>query len=484
MINFTIDIHKRKDILMIFSSYKFIFLFFPIVFGIYSIFRLGRKFTAMKIWLAAASLFFYGFGDWRFFPILLFTALFNFGISYILQKDGIKKPVKILVMILGLIENLGLLFYFKYRNFFFENINAAFNTDFALLKIILPLGISFYTFQIIAYLVDSYRGDAKGYSFTDYMVFVTFFPQLIVGPVVSHDDIMPKLTKENLYRLDKRNIMLGILLFSIGCFKKTVIADPLISHAQAFYDILEPSGIINSWSAVIAYTFAYYFDFSGYIDMALGLGLFFNIDLPQNFNSPYKARNFADFWRRWNITVSEFLENNVFKNIFHFGNGKIKLIFATLVTFAVSGLWHGAGWHFIFWGLANGIFVCIANLMTLYRKRLPFAFAWSLTFFFSMLVRVLFDAQNTHQAIAVYKTMFTPVPLAELSAQLSTYLASNASVLGLLAVSAFIIFALKNTGEIAEKFEPSAKYAVYSGLLMGISLLCMSGVSNFLYFQF
>ena len=476
---------------MIFSSYKFIFLFFPIVFGIYSILRKMNKLTIMKVWLAGASLFFYGFGDWRFFPILLFTALYNFGISYYLQKDNVKKPIKVLLMIFGLTENLGLLFYFKYRNFFFENINLLFGTEIPMLKIILPLGISFYTFQIISYLADSYSGDAKGYSFIDYMVFVTFFPQLIVGPVVSHDDIIPKLTADNLMKIDSKNIMLGILLFAIGCFKKTVIADPLITHAQNFYNSVPiewmadgGKGIVETWSAVLAYTFAYYFDFSGYIDMALGLGRFFNIDLPQNFNSPYKARNFADFWRRWNITVSNFLENNIFKNIFHFGNGKIKLIFATLVTFIVSGLWHGAGWHYIFWGIANGIFVCFANMMTLYRKRLPFPIAWALTFFFSMLVRVLFDALSSVQALTVYKIMFTPVAWNDLYSQFANYITSNKGIFALLIFGAVIIFGFKNTGELSENFTPKARYAVYAGVLMAVSLFCMGGVSNFLYFQF
>lgn len=469
---------------MIFSSYKFIFLFFPIVFGVYSIFKKMQNVTLMKIWLACASLFFYGFGDWRFFPILMITALYNFGISHFLQKRGIKKPIKIILMTFGLAENLGLLFYFKYRNFFFENINTVFGTDFTMLNIILPLGISFYTFQLIAYLADSYSGEAKEYSFIDYMVFVTFFPQLIVGPVVSHDQIMPQITKDNLLKTVPKNIMLGIVLFSIGCFKKIVLADPLITHAQNFYNSAQISGVFNAWSAVIAYTFAYYFDFSGYIDMALGLGWFFNVKLPQNFNSPYKARNFADFWRRWNITVSTFLEENVFKKIFHFGNGKIKLVFATLITFIVSGIWHGAGWHYIFWGLANGILVCCANLMTLYRKRLPFPLAWALTFFFSMLVRVLFDALSTTQAIEVYKIMFTPINFQEFIMQWNDYFIANKGIMLLLAAGAVIIFGLKNTGEIAEKFEPKCRYAILSGVLMAISLFFMGGVSNFLYFQF
>lgn len=468
---------------MIFSSYKFVFLFLPIVLIVYYLLRFTKKDYLVKTWLIIASLFFYSFGDWRYLPILLFTAFFNYGVSRLLQMDGLKKPVRILLMILGLAENIGLLFYFKYRNFFFENVNALFGTDIPMLDIILPLGISFYTFQLISYLVDSYSRDAKGYSFIDYMVFVTFFPKLVVGPVVSHDEIMPQLTKENLLKFDPKNVMLGILLFAIGCFKKSVMADPLISHAQAFYDG-SGAGIFNSWSAVISYTFAYYFDFSGYIDMAIGLGLFFNINIPQNFNSPYKARNFADFWRRWNITVSLFLENNIFKRIFHFGNGKIKLIFATIITFIVSGIWHGAGWHFIFWGIANGIFVCAANMMTLYRKRLPFPLAWALTFFFSILVRVLFDSYTTTQAIEVYKTMFTPVPWQELCTQWAAYIADNKGIIALLIISAIIVFGFKNAGELAENFEPKPRHAVYAGALMAISLFCMGTVSGFLYFQF
>jgi len=466
---------------MIFSSYKFIFAFFPIVYIVYNLLRKAEKPALMKCWLVLASLFFYGYGDFRFFPILVFTAIFNFIISVLLQRTEKKIP-KVVLLVLGLVENLGLLFYFKYHNFFFENVNALIGSEFTLRSIILPLGISFYTFQLISYIVDSYKGEAKGYNFIDYMVFVTFFPQLIVGPVVSHEDIMPQLKKKNLLNIESKNIMLGILLFAIGCFKKTVIADPLITHAAAFYNAEEVSGIINAWSAVIAYTFAYYFDFSGYIDMALGLGRMFNIELPQNFNSPYKARNFADFWRRWNMTVSGFLNDKIFRNIFHFGNGVIKLVIATLITFIVSGLWHGAGWHYVWWGVANGVLVCFANIMTLHRKSLPFPLAWTLTFFFSMLVRVLFDALSTTQAIEVYKLMFTPV--SDFGMQLTEYVSANSNIIVLIILSAIITFGFKNTNEIAEEFEPKAKYAVFAAALMAVSLFCMGQVSNFLYFQF
>ena len=468
---------------MVFSSYKFIFLFFPIVYIVYAILRKFEKASAIKWWLILSSLFFYAFGDIRFLPILLFTAFFNFLISKSLQSDNIKsKPLRVILFIIGIVQNLGLLFYFKYYNFFFENINLAFGTDFTLKNIILPLGISFYTFQLITYITDSYNKDAQGYTFTDFMVFVTFFPHLIVGPIAKHDKFMPQLSHENLIKIDTKNTMLGILLFAIGCFKKTVLADPLISHASAFYALDTPSGIVDAWSAVLSYTFAYYFDFSGYIDMALGLGRLFNIELAQNFNSPYKARNFADFWRRWNITISDFLNDKVFKNIFHFGNGVIKLIFATIITFIVSGIWHGVGYHYIWWGIANGVFVCFANIMTLHRKKLPFPIAWALTFFFSILVRVLFDSHTTLQALDIYRVMFTPV--ADFTTQLTAYLSQNADIIVLLIVCAIITFGFKNSNEIADTFKPSVKYALFSALLLAMSLFSMGQVSNFLYFQF
>ncbi len=474
---------KKAVNIMVFSSYKFIFFFFPVVYIVYSLLRKGNKISGMKWWLILSSLFFYGFGNLKIFPILVGTALFNFVISSSLQSDKVKnKGLRGVLFAVGILENLALLFYFKYRNFFFENVNLIFGTDFTMKNIILPLGISFYTFQLISYITDSYNKDAKGYKFTDYMVFVTFFPHLIVGPIALHDKFMPQLSGENLAKYDSKNIMLGILLFAIGCFKKTVIADPLIAHASEFYALETPSGLINAWSAVLSYTFAYYFDFSGYIDMALGLGRLFNIELAQNFNSPYKARNFADFWRRWNITISEFLNDKVFKNIFHFGNGIIKLIFATLITFIVSGIWHGVGYHYIWWGIANGVFVCFANIMTLHRKKLPFPIAWALTFFFSVLVRVLFDSFTTIQAIEVYKVMFTPV--SNLGEQLSLYLSQNTGIVILLILSAIITFGFKNSNEIADNFKPGVKYAIFSAFLLALSLFSMGQVSNFLYFQF
>lgn len=443
-----------------------------------------------KWWLISASLVFYSFGSLTFAPILILTVVFNYFVArgIIQAREKKNETLPKLLLSLSFMENLGLLFYFKYYNFFLGNVNFVFGSDLPFRDIILPLGISFYTFQILSYVIEVYRGKTGNFTLTEFVTFVTFFPQLIVGPVVRHNEMLPQLRDESLRRLDKNNIMLGILLFSIGCAKKILLADPMIAFAQNFYNVLGSGNFFESWGAVFSYTFAYYFDFSGYIDMALGLGLFFNIKLPKNFDSPYKARNFSDFWQRWNITVSKFFEDYIFNSIFHFGNGFGKLVLATMATFLVSGIWHGAGWHFIFWGLANGILVFCSYLMRLGRKKMPFLCAWALTFFFVLLTRVLFDANNMTQAIVVFKSMFNLSGLFENpSAFLAMgvdYFKENDLITALLAVGAGICFFAKNSNEISENFSPKWQYAVFAGILLTVCFFRMTAVSQFLYFQF
>lgn len=475
---------------MIFSSYGFIFIFFPVVFTGYWLLQYFSSNLAAKWWLIFASLVFYSLGNLTFTPILMLTVIFNYFIAHgvIQAREKKNETLPKLLLFLSFIENLGLLFYFKYFNFFLGNVNFVFGSDLPFRDIILPLGISFYTFQILSYVIEVYRGKTGNFTLTEFATFVTFFPQLIVGPVVRHNEMLPQLRDESLRRLNKNNIMLGILLFSIGCAKKIILADPMIGFAQNFYNVLGSGNFFESWGAVFSYTFAYYFDFSGYIDMALGLGLFFNIKLPKNFDSPYKARNFSDFWQRWNITVSKFFEDYIFNSIFHFGNGFGKLVLATMATFLVSGIWHGAGWHFIFWGLANGILVFCSYLMRLGGKRMPFLCAWALTFFFILLTRVLFDANNMTQAVTVFKSMFD---LSQLFSDPGAFLAmgidyfkENDLITALIAVGAGICFFAKNSNEISEKFSPKWQYAVFAGILLTISLFRMTAVSQFLYFQF
>lgn len=473
---------------MIFSSYSFLFGFLPITLAGYYLLQHFYPPKAPRLWLVATSLVFYGMGDLQYVSILMFTALFSFLIAEGMHRFQKQRVAAALLLAVGLAENLGLLFYFKYTNFFLENINFLFDASYPLVQRILPLGISFYTFQIISYLINTWRGETEQEGLLNYLVFVTFFPQLIVGPVMQYEDMMDQLHQPAVHKINQENICRGILLFSMGSAKKILLADPMIAYAQNFYNVMGTGNFFETWGAVFSYTFAYYFDFSGYVDMALGLGLFFNIELPINFNSPYKSTDFADFWRRWNITISRFFNDYVFRNLFHFGDGIIKLIFATMVTFLVSGLWHGAGWHFIAWGAFNGVMVSIANIMTIKGKKLPKPLAWASTFLLMLLSRVLFDSNNMTQALFVYRTMFDlNGALAAHGSFLGTglsWLQTHAEVAVLLVVGAIICFFLPNSNEIAQTEKLKWYHPLFSGVLLACSLLCMSQVSQFLYFQF
>jgi len=472
---------------MVFSSYNFIFFFLPITLIVFSFLLKLKAAKLSKIWLVLASLYFYAQGSMDFLASFLIIIVFNYliGMAIIKRSESKKDWIVRLILWVGLIENIGLLCYYKYIDFLINNVNRLMGTDFILKNVLLPIGISFFTFQLIAYLVDCYRGNVKANSFLDYLIFVTFFPKLLVGPIVHHEEIVEQLDDKSMFQFNPQNFMLAVFIFSIGCAKKVLLADPLINYAQTYYSNLNVVGFFDSWAAVLSYTFAYYFDFSGYGDMAIGLGLFFNIHLPINFNSPYKARNFAEFWRRWNITVTQFLNDHIFKSIYGFGDRTFKLFTAVMITFIVSGIWHGSGWHFIIWGIVNGIFVCLSFMMTLRSKKLPFLIAWGLTFFGVLMTRVLFDSQNMTQASQVFSNMINPITNIDLFLKTGIqFFTTNTMTIILIIISAVISFGAKNTQEIAEDFKPNWKYAAFSAALLTLSLLRMSTVSNFLYFRF
>ncbi len=473
---------------MVFSSYSFIFIFFPVTVLGYHLLRLTRRGTWVKAWLVAASLVFYGVGQLDFLPWFIGSIVLNYVLLWAIRRTE-KQFWRLVWLLAAVVWNLGLLFYFKYCNFMLQNLNWIFKMDIPLLQVILPLGISFFTFQILAFTVSFYKGECDFPSILDYGVFVTFFPQLIVGPVVRHEEIMPQIAQDRLLTFDKTMIPRGIMLFSIGCAKKILLANIMINYASSFYGgNVQSFSFLETWLAVLSYVFAYYFDFSGYIDMARGLGCFFGIALPINFDSPYKARDFSDFWRRWNITISRFFNETVFSNLFGFGDGIFKLIFATIATFLVSGLWHGAAWHYIIWGLANGILVCVANIRALKGcKPLPARLAVTLTFLTGALTRVLFDCTGMTQAVQIYKKMLNFRSLLHPRALLHEFLAfvqGNPILTLVLLASAVICFCLPNSNGILEQERFTWKDAVRSAVLLGLSLFCMSQVSTFLYFNF
>ena len=343
--------------------------------------------------------------------------LFNYTIGNILSKNSEQNGQKFKkrrvtyarksVLTFGLASNLALLGYFKYSDFFIENLNNGLALNIEPLNLALPLAISFFTFQQIAYLIDSYRLETQEYDFLNYAVFVTFFPQLIAGPIVHHKEMMPQFANIRTKVINYKNITLGLFIFTIGLFKKVIIADTFSVWATGGFDTATTLSLLEAWATSISYTFQLYFDFSGYTDMAIGLALLFNINLPINFNSPYKATNIQDFWRRWHITLSRFLRDYIYIPL----GGNRKSSYRTyenlMATFVLGGIWHGAGWTFIFWGFLHGSAIIIHRLWSQLGIKLWTWLAWLITFNFINIAWVFFRAKEWGAALKVLSAMFS-----------------------------------------------------------------------------
>lgn len=482
---------------MLFNSYEFIFLFLPFTFFIY-FYLLNRRLTVgAKGFLVFASLFFYSWWNIAYLPIILSSMLFNYVIGSSLNENLKKvKVTRKTLLSFGILANLTLLGYFKYSDFFIENFNLAFDGSMPLLHLTLPLAISFFTFQQIAYLVDSYRGETKEYDFLNYALFVSFFPQLIAGPIVHHKEMMPQFaTRWNLAK-NYTNIAAGLFIFSIGLFKKVVIADTFAISATNGFDKAEALNLLEAWATSLSYTFQLYFDFSGYTDMAIGIALLFNIKLPINFNSPYKATSIQDFWRRWHITLSRFLRDYVYIPLGGNRKGNFRTYNNLLATFLLGGIWHGAGWTFVFWGLLHGIALVINNIWKSLNLRMPKILAWFITFNFVNIAWVFFRAKEWDDALKVLDGMFfgklvLPISLNFLNLSfieyndiwLSNIFADKYLILYLLLTFLLLLF-IKNSIELKAKFRLNIYYLMCTVLLFVSSFLNLSGVHEFLYFNF
>lgn len=397
---------------MLFTAIEYIFLFLPLVFQVYFLVSKSRFRWMSNLWLAIASVVFYGWWNYKFIPILFASIVFNYFIGSILTKEQNKiqhenalKKRKI-VLIIGIIFNISLLGYFKYADFFITNINSLILTNIPLIHTILPLGISFFTFTQIAYLVDTYRHDAKEYSFFNYVLFVTFFPHLIAGPILHHKEMMPQFLEFGRKIINWRNIYMGLVIFSIGLAKKLLVADNFEVWATFGFDKIESLSFIEAWVASLSYTFQIYFDFSGYTDMAIGAALFFNINLPINFNSPYKSLSIQEFWRRWHITLSRFLREYIYIPLGGNRSGKVRMYCNLIITFLIGGLWHGAGWTFIVWGALHGWALVIYRIYKNHKIKLPVFMSWLVTFVFINITWVFFRANSIENAVRILKGMF------------------------------------------------------------------------------
>lgn len=350
--------------------------------------------------LLVASTVFYITWNWKFFFLLLASASVNFCIG----NSLLKKNRRTVLLMLGVSANVALLGYFKYYNFFIENCNALLGTHWALANIILPLGISFYTFQQIAYLVDAYKHLAAPCSFLEYVLFVIFFPQLIAGPIVHYQEMIPQFKAQKTVNWEA--MYQGLSLFIFGLFKKVMLADTLAGYVNECYGSIDQLQFLGAWTASIGYTLQLYFDFSGYADMAIGSGLLFGIRLPDNFNSPYQALSIQDFWRRWHMTLSTWLKNYVYIPLGGSHCALSRTCVNLFLTFLIGGIWHGAGWTFVIWGGLHGIASVIHRLWTKTGYQLNTFLSWLITFNFVNIAWVFFRANSVQDACVILKKMF------------------------------------------------------------------------------
>ena len=525
---------------MLFNSYIFIFLFLPItLLGFHIIGKKGH-YRLTICWLIGASLFFYGWWNPVYIALIIGSTLFNYAFGYLLSTNRNK-----ILLIVGIIGNIFTLGYFKYANFFINNINLLTGGNFILEQIILPLGISFFTFQQITYLVDTYLGKTKEYDFLHYCLFVTFFPQLIAGPIVHHKNMIPQFTKKILLGLKLNNLASGFSIFSIGLFKKVILADGIALSATPLFNIAEHGvdlTFFESWAGAIAYTFQLYFDFSGYSDMAIGLALMFGIIIPVNFLSPYKAKNINEFWNNWHISLSNLIKNYLYYPITlsltryahnihldRIASFCLIIIFPTLFTFFWVGVWHGAGWNFVLFGLLHGIYIVIYNFWSkteISKKNLiTNTMAKIITFLAVTLSFVLFRAESVNGAMNIIKSMIglngisLPSNLKNILGFLEeynlvvfedmfvNYIFGHSPFFGIIFIIIlfFITLILPNTQQIMRTYnsgfemwtgkvsrpqykwmewKPNFYWCILIGIMFVVSIMNLTKGSEFLYFQF
>ena len=519
---------------MIFNSYAFIFVFLPLVW--LGFFGLAKSSVRLSVvWLCLASLFFYGWWNPKFLTLLLGSILFNYWLGCRLaptRPAAFAPAVRRWTLVAGISVNLLLLGYFKYLNFFISTVNALGTQHWALLDIVLPLGISFFTFTQIAFLVDSSRGEARDFDFLRYVLFVTYFPHLIAGPVLHHRQVMPQFEDEKMYRFSYENLSIGLLIFAIGLFKKVMLADDLANQVTPVFDQaaqgVAPKFLL-AWTAALAYTFQLYFDFSGYSDMALGVSRMFGVHLPLNFASPYKAKNISEFWRCWHMTLSQFLRDYLYIALGGNRRGPLRRYSNLLVTMLLGGLWHGANWTFVVWGALHGVLLVLQHAWTgwLARLNLPAPSRWlalilhvvsiGLTFLAVVMGWIFFRADSLTSALLIVQgclgmnglsiaaaqgwltqlgiALFTwagqPVVyegVFELSSAMRDF---NPSTVGrLLLICSLLVWLAPSSQRIAQRWSvPAAPWVMvlrggWVAFLLLVSLSHIDRISTFIYYQF
>lgn len=516
---------------MLFNSYEFILAFLPIVLFVYILIGKTLNKELALLWLVSASLFFYSWWNPIYLTLILFSMVFNYGFGLLLSNNG-NRQQKFFLLLIGVTVNLMLLGYFKYTNFLVDNFNQFFGGTISIDPIVLPLAISFFTFQQIAYLVDAERGETKEHSFLHYALFVTFFPQLIAGPIVHHKEMLPQFDHRDAFQLKAEQVSVGLTIFFIGLFKKVVLADNIALYSTPIFEAAQSGNEVSffeAWGGALSYTFQLYFDFSGYADMAIGAARLFGIKLPLNFNSPYKSLSIIDFWRRWHMTLSRFLRDYVYFSLGGNRIGETRRYLNILITMLLGGIWHGAGWTFFIWGALHGCYILINHFwhdfigkyLMLSRYRLWRCFSWLLTFLAVVFAWVFFRAKTVSSANVLVAAMLG-VNGIQLPERLEGFLGHKAEWIkqfglsfdaqlimsigdwlqGCLLITLLMIIALlfPNTQQFMKNFEPALltkkpekKFFAWSpngwwafgiSIVAFIALLKTNNVSEFLYFQF
>ena len=519
---------------MLFNSYIFIFAFLPIIFLMYFLLAQYKGGESAITLLVIASLFFYGW--WN--PIYLLLIIFSIGINYFLGESIVhnikasKKQQTKFLLTSGILFNIGLLGYFKYTNFIIFNANAIFGLDIHINQIILPLAISFFTFQQIAYLIDTYKGITQEFKFTHYALFVTFFPQLIAGPIVHHKEMLPQFMKIDNLKPQLENVIIGLSIFAIGLFKKVVLADGIAQYSTQIFTAAstgETMSFFIAWGGALTYTFQLYFDFSAYSDMAIGISRIFGILLPLNFYSPYKSLNIIEFWRRWHMTLSRFLRDYVYFSLGGNRKGNFRRYINLLITMLLGGLWHGAGGTFLLWGGMHGSYLLINHWWrSVFKKgvqsNIGRSIAWVITMLSVVVAWVPFRAESMEGTMAFFRAMFGGngllrshiseggIALAEVigsssisfGAMFNEGIVSGKGAAWILVLLLFVVW-LPNTQQIMRRYKPALQiykneikrmdylwlewrplglWAIFYSLVFMFAMFNLSSASEFLYFQF
>jgi alginate O-acetyltransferase complex protein AlgI len=489
---------------VLFNSYEFIFLFLPVTLAVF--FALGARgaFTAASAWLAAASIGFYSYWNPWHVPIVLGSIFANYWIGTNLSRRAGKAPG---LLALGVTANLLLLALCKYRPFVIENLNTLLGLHWPVPPQVLPLGVSFFTFTQIAFLVDAHRGGAQLYPGLRYGLFVLFFPHLIAGPIVHHHQLIPQLGRREIFRFQPGPFACGLTLFTLGLAKKVIFADSVAAFARPVFAgaaLNAAPGFVDAWVGALSFTLQLYFDFSGYSDMALGLARMFDVKFPVNFNSPYKATSIVDFWRRWHITLSQFLRDYLYIPLGGSRCGKGRHYVNLFLTMLLGGIWHGAGWTFAIWGAWHGLCLCINHLWRASRStRAPLEkqagssvtgrlVAGALTFLCVVIGWVFFKSASIDAALHILGGMVNigTISFAEMAE-------AQRALIWIAALLAIVWFApnsqqllakhepaLNQVASARVRWQPTARWALIIAILFCISVLHLSQITEFIYFQF